>query len=129
MREKLKRKSSGRFCDRVDLIVKRIELRHCLGRCRSLKLLGAAISDDRVLCAIMDYVNRVVTGRGDGLTLVDLCENKEFKRLEKLTMPNCGVAGAKAKKSTKKRFGSPLDDIPSVVPTVFDVTLIKENLL
>jgi len=102
MKEKLKRKSDGRFCDHIDSLVGRIAFRHCLTRRRSRKLLGRALTDDRIIVAVMEYVNRVVTGRGDGMSLVDVGERKEFQRLEKSMVSRVGRVKSTSKKRTKK---------------------------
>jgi hypothetical protein len=79
--EKSTRKSSGRFSDQVTIMAKRISESHELSLTRSRKLLGLALTDHRVSESIMEYVNRVITGRGDGMTLIDVGENVEFNRL------------------------------------------------
>lgn len=77
------RRSGGRFSAHVDALARLVAERHGLSVRRCRKLIGQSMTDARIIETVMEYVTRVVTGRGDGLTLIDVCENLEFDRVSK----------------------------------------------
>ena len=78
-----KYRSQGRFGEKLDLLVRMISDRHVVSSRRAKKLLGLVLSDPRMIAKMMEFVNNFMTGRGDGLTLLDVSENVEVKRVLK----------------------------------------------
>lgn len=77
------RSTSGRFQDHVEALAKMVADRHGLTPRRAKKLIGLALTDARIIAVIFEHINRQITGRGDGITLVDLAENKDIRRFIK----------------------------------------------
>jgi hypothetical protein len=76
----MKRQSSGRFSDYVKTLAANLAARHGFTERRAKKLIGQSLSDPRIIALLFDHINRYITGRGDGLTLVDLAENESLKQ-------------------------------------------------
>jgi hypothetical protein len=95
------RKSEGRFDDHVRLLVTKVAESHVFSERRAKKLVGRALSDPRIIASILEQVNMYVTGRGDGLTLVDLAENKLLKQSISKTPKQKGTKNAVSGRSRK----------------------------
>ena len=77
------RKSNGRFSEHVDGLAHRIISLYGLSLGKSRKLIGQSLTDERVIAVILEHVNRVIVGRGDGMTLIDVGEQEEWERLKR----------------------------------------------
>ena len=96
-----RRKSGGRFGDHVLKLAKIIMERHGFSLRRSRKLIGIALADPRIISVMVEHVNRIVTGRGDGLTLIDVGETGELRRLEQRSGKNKKAVSVRKKTRRK----------------------------